>query len=129
MLIHYHQYRDLDQFVVLDYSLVKDLVFADLNLGDADHELFEAVYARTSGSVAIPDVSVFLDLDLENIVQRVRDRGRDYERDIDPAYLAGVRDAYEQRQAQLGARAERLAVAPAMTREEVAAGVARLVLR
>lgn len=131
VLIHYHQYRDLhrDQLVVLDYSPVKDLVFADLNLGDADHELFEAVYARTSGSVAIPDVAVFLDLDLEHIVQRVRDRGRDYERDINLAYLAGLRDAYEQRQVQLGARVERLTVAPAMTREEVAAGVGRLVLR
>ncbi len=76
VLIHYHQYRDLDhdQLVVLDYSPVKDLVFADLNLGHEDHELFEAVYARTSGSVAIPDVAVFLDLDLQHIVQRVRDR-------------------------------------------------------
>lgn len=131
VLIHYHQYRDLDgdQLVVLDYSPVKDLVFADLNLGDADHDLFEAVYARTSGSVAIPDVAVFLDLELGHILQRVRDRGREYERDIDPAYLTGLRDAYEQRRAQLGARVERVSVSPAMTRDEVAARVAARVLR
>lgn len=131
VLIHYHQYRDLDrqQVVVLDYSPVKDLVFADLNLGRADHALFEAVYARTSGSVPTPDVAVFLDLDVEHIVQRVRDRGRDYERDLDPAYLAGLRDAYEHREAELGTRVERLTVSPAMTREQVAAGVAGLVLR
>jgi deoxyguanosine kinase len=131
VLLHYHQYRDLDrdQLVVLDYSPVKDLVFADLNLEDADHELFEAVYARTSGSVPIPDVAVFLDLDLEHIAQRVRDRGRDYERDIDPVYLAGLRDAYDQRRAQLGSRVERLTVTPAMTRDDVAGAVAALAVR
>jgi deoxyguanosine kinase len=115
--------------VLLDYSPVKDLVFADLNLHGSDHELFEAVYARTSGSLPVPDVAVFLelDLDLDHILQRIRDRGREYERDIDPAYLAGLRDAYGRRHAQLGSRVERLPVDPAMTPTDVASAVASIV--
>lgn len=129
VLIHYHQYRDLDcdRVVLLDYSPVKDLVFADLNLRGSDHELFEAVYARTSGSLPAPDVAIFLDLDLDHILQRIRDRGREYECDIDPSYLAGLRDAYGRRHAQLGSRVERLPVDPAMAPTDVASAVASLV--
>lgn len=129
VLIHFHQYRDLerDGVLLLDYSPIKGLVLADLNLVGSDHELFEAVYARTSGSLPAPDVAVFLELDLEHILQRIRDRDREYERDIDPAYLAGLLDAYGRRHAQLGARVERLRVDPAMTPADVASAVATLV--
>jgi deoxyadenosine/deoxycytidine kinase len=129
VLLHYHQYRDLDRqnLVVLDYSPVKDLVFADLNLAHADHDLFEAVYARTSGSIAAPDISVFLELELEHIQERIRERGREYERDIDPEYLKRLQGAYHDRLAQLGDRVERVAVSVAMTREDVAAAVAALI--
>lgn len=125
VLLHYHQYRDLDRgrLVLLDYSPVKDLVFADLNLDSGDHELFEALYARTSGSLPTPDLTVFLDLELELILTRIRQRGRDYEHGIDPAYLAGLRDAYMRREAELGSRVQRLTVGTAMTREHVAATV------
>lgn len=112
---------------MLDYSPMKDLVFADLNLRGSDHELFEAVYTRTSGSLPAPDVAVFLDLDLDHILQRIRDRGREYERNIDPGYLAGLRDAYDRRHAQLGSRVERLPVGAAMTPSDVASAVASLV--
>jgi deoxyguanosine kinase len=129
VLLHYHQYRDLDRdrLVLLDYSPVKDLVFADLNLCGADHDLFEALYARTSGSLPVPDLTVFLDLELDLVLQRIRERGRDYERDIDPSYLAGLRDAYTRRYAELGSRVERLAVDSTMTREDVAAAVCAIV--
>jgi deoxyguanosine kinase len=126
VLLHYHQYRDLDrdELVVLDYSPVKDLVFADLNLVGEDHDLFEAVYSRTSGSVAPPDLGVFLELDVAHIQDRIRQRGREYERDIDPDYLKRLQRSYDSRLAQLGDRVERIVVTPAMTPADVAAAVA-----
>jgi deoxyguanosine kinase len=55
VLLHY-QYRDLTNeengdTVILDYSPVKDLVFADVNLTGVDYEVFSTVYKRTSGSL------------------------------------------------------------------------------
>ncbi len=71
LLVHYHQYRDLTAPVVLDFSPVKDLVFADLNLTGADYELFHAVYDRTSGSLPVPDVVIFLDLEPDHLLERI----------------------------------------------------------
>jgi deoxyguanosine kinase len=129
VLLHYHQYRDLhrEDVVVLDYSPVKDMVFADLNLAGDDHDLFEAVYSRTSGSVVPPDVAVFLQLDVALILGRIRTRDREYERDIDPEYLERLDRAYDGRFAELGERVERIAVTAAMTPEDVATAVAAVI--
>jgi len=131
VLLHYHQYRDLRRdskdLVILDYSPIKDLVFADLNLSGEDYKLFSAVYARTSGSLALPDVAVFLDLELAQTLNRIRERGREYEQNIDPEYLNLLRDAYEARYAQLGSRVERVKVQPDWTREDVSDAVAHAI--
>jgi deoxyadenosine/deoxycytidine kinase len=131
VLLHYHQYRDLNRdargLVILDYSPIKDLVFADLNLTGEDYEVFSAVYARTSGSLAVPDVAVFLDLELQQTLNRIHDRGREYEQNIDPEYLKRLGEAYEARYAQLGSRVERVKIAPDWTREDVSDAVARAI--
>lgn len=129
VLLHYHQYRDLDpkNTVILDYSPIKDMVFADLNLSGEDHDLFRAVYQRTSGSLPKPDVAVFLDLDLELVLDRIARRGREYEADIDPDYLRALSAAYESRFAELGQRVERVWVAETDGREHVTTAVAAAV--
>lgn len=129
VLLHYHQYRDLRGegnvgTVVLDYSPVKDLVFADLNLSNRDYEVFRSVYDHTSGALALPDVAVFLELEIEQVLARVRERDRDYERDIDPGYLERLQKAYEDRYQELGASVERVKVTPSWSRDEVADAVA-----
>ena len=123
VLVHYHQYRDLTEATVLDYSPVKDLIFADLNLDGPDHKLFEAVYQRTLGSLPPPSCALYLDLELDHLLERIAARGRKYERDFDPGYLAGLRDAYENRFDELGETVARVPVAPATSRDEVAAAV------
>jgi deoxyguanosine kinase len=123
VLVHYHQYRDLAEAAVLDYSPVKDLVFADLNLAGPDYELFHAVYARTSGSLPRPARAVYLDLEHEHVLERIAARGRKYERDFDRSYLARLRDAYEQRLHELGESVARIPVARSDSPDDVAAAV------
>jgi deoxyguanosine kinase len=123
VLVHYHQYRDLAESAVLDYSPVKDLVFADLNLDGLDHELFNAVYARTSGSLPSPARAVYLDLEHDHLLERIAARGREYERDFDRGYLARLRDAYEQRFDELGETVARVPVARSDSPDDVAAAV------
>ncbi|MBN8866336.1 MAG: deoxynucleoside kinase [Solirubrobacterales bacterium] len=129
LLLHYHQYRDLspNDATVLDYSPVKDLVFADLNLRGNDHEIFSTVYQRTSGSLPIPDLAIYLDPDLELVMERIAHRGRSFERDIQPEYLSRLGEAYKRREGELGRRVERIQVTAAMSREEVAETVLAVV--
>ncbi|MEX2197067.1 MAG: deoxynucleoside kinase [Thermoleophilaceae bacterium] len=123
VLIHYHQYRDLAEPAVLDYSPVKDLVFADLNLDGSDYELFHAVYARTSGSLPRPARVVYLDLEEDHLLERIAARGREYERDFHRRYLARLRNAYEERLGELGETVMRVPVVPSESPDDVAATV------
>jgi deoxyguanosine kinase len=123
VLVHYHQYRDLTEPTVLDFSPVKDLVFADLNLEGPDHELFSAVYARTSGSLHRPTHAIYLDLEHDHLLERIAARGREYERDFDPDYLARLRDAYSQRFDELGETIARVPVERSDAPDDVAAAV------
>jgi len=125
VLVHYHQYRKLREPAVLDYSPVKDLVFADLNLDGHDKDLFEAVYVRTLGSLPRPRHAVFLDLDCDHILDRIAAGGREYERDFDPDYLARLGEAYERRFNELGDRVSRVAVKPSDSAAAVALAVQR----
>jgi deoxyguanosine kinase len=131
VLLHYHQFRDLrardGETLVLDYSPVKDLVFADLNLAGSDYDVFRAVYDRTSGSLPAPDLTVYLSLTMDQTLARIRARGRDYERDIDPTYLERLAEAYDRRLAELGARVARFDVDADATREDVATQVLAVV--
>ncbi len=123
VLVHYHQYRDLNEPAVLDYSPVKDLIFADLNLDGPDHELFNAVYARTSGSLPRPARAIYLDLEHDHLLERIGARGREYERDFDSGYLTRLRELYEQRFDELAQTVARISVARTHSPDDVAAGV------
>jgi deoxyadenosine/deoxycytidine kinase len=128
VLVHYHQYRDLTESVVLDYSPVKDLVFADLNLQGPDYDLFNAVYTRTSGSLPLPAHVIFLELESDHLLQRIAARGREYERNFDAKYLGRLRDAYNRRFEELGEAVVRVPVTRKDSRDEVAAAVRRRLL-
>lgn len=125
LLLHYHQLRDLDPArpIVLDYSPVKDLIFADLNLREVDYDLFVSLYERTSGSLPLPDVAVFLELGLDHTLDRIQKRGRKYEQDIEPEYIRSLGDAYQARYSGLGQRVELVKVAPTATRDDIASAV------
>ncbi len=119
VLVHYHQYRDLKVSTILDFSPVKDLVFADVNLRGKEFGLFESIYDHTSGSCPLPDFAVFLDLETDHLLDRIERRGREYEKGLDPAYLESVRGAYRQRRALLGQSVGTVDVSPQDGRPEV----------
>jgi deoxyadenosine/deoxycytidine kinase len=125
VLVHYHQYRDLEESAVLDFSPVKDLVFADLNLAGSDREVFRSVYDRTSGSLPRPDAAVFLDLDHGHLLERIAARGRPFERDFPPAYLKGLGEMYERHFEDLGKAVGRVQVTRPDSPAEVAEAVQR----
>lgn len=123
VLVHYHQYRDVAEPAVLDFSPVKDLVFADLNLDGPDYALFNAVYVRTSGSLPRPARAVYLELEHDHLLERIVARGREYERDFDRGYLSRLRDAYERRFDELGETVARVPVTRSDSPDDVAAAV------
>jgi deoxyguanosine kinase len=87
----------LDMFrraTIGDFLLDKDPLFARLNLSDAEYRLYEKVYSHVKPEAPTPDLVVYLQAPVETLVERVRERGVDYERTISPHYLARLADAY-----------------------------------
>ncbi len=83
--------------VVCDYLLEKDALFAALTLDDDEYPLYRAVYDRLAAPLLPalqPDLVIYLQATPETLVDRVRRRGIDIERDIDDDYLAQVNEHY-----------------------------------
>ncbi len=79
---------------VSDFLLDKDPLFARLNLSDNEYVLYEKVYRHLKPQTATPDLVIYLQAPVETLVERVRDRGVEYERTISAHYLARLADAY-----------------------------------
>jgi deoxyguanosine kinase len=79
---------------VADYIFQKDRIFAHLNLGADELSLYEKVYGLLDARIPAPDLVVYLQARTEVLMDRVRLRGRAWERPITEAYLETLSRAY-----------------------------------
>jgi deoxyadenosine/deoxycytidine kinase len=96
----YHELKDLRQpdlfhnGVVSDYLFQKDRIFANLNLSDQELALYDSVAALLEREIPAPDLVVYLQASPDVIWSRIQQRGRAYERAMDPKYTATLAEAY-----------------------------------
>ncbi len=83
--------------IVSDHSMLKDRIFAQINLSDEEHELYMRYYKRLT---ALPlfesNVTIFLSASLEEVMERIRKRGHKMEFGIEASYLGQLVDAYQE---------------------------------
>jgi deoxyguanosine kinase len=79
---------------VSDYVFAKDRIFAMLTLQPAELALYDRVYEALGPRVPQPDLVIFLQCRLEVLLQRIKRRGREYERHFDADYLESLSRAY-----------------------------------
>jgi deoxyguanosine kinase len=79
---------------VADFILDKDLLFARLTLDVPEFDLYEQIYAHVMVNVPKPDLMIYLQAPVSVLLERIRKRGRSYERHIEPAYLERLNRAY-----------------------------------
>lgn len=82
------------QVTVADYFFAKDRIFAALSLDPDELALYQRVYEMLGPRVVKPDLVVYLQARAEVLLSRIRKRGRDFERGIDPAWLESLARAY-----------------------------------
>jgi len=103
LLIHYHQLIKADTASVFssdvyaDFLFDKDWIFADVTLRDNEREykLFSELFSYFKKRIRKPDLVVYLRAPTELIFERIRKRGRDFERNIEFAYVDTINSAYE----------------------------------
>lgn len=81
--------------VVADYLFDKDAIFAAMNLEGPEWALYSDLYASLAPKIPAPDLTVYLRAPLPVILERIRRRGRVFEKTIDPGYLERLGEGYE----------------------------------
>ncbi len=82
------------QVTVADYLFAKDRIFAALNLDPQELALYEQVYGLIGPRTLKPDLVVYLQARTDVLLSRIRRRGREFERHVEPAYLEALARAY-----------------------------------
>jgi len=79
--------------VVADFLWAKDRVFARITLDDDEWRLYEQIANGIVSQPRTPDLVIFLQAPVDVLMERIRRRGRAYER-IDRDYLTELGEAY-----------------------------------
>ena len=102
LLSRYHQQRDAVPnalargSLLADYTFQKDSLFARLNLQGDELETYFKLHAALAERLLPPDLTVYLRVDTETVLQRIALRDRPYERDMDREYIDRLNRAYEE---------------------------------
>ncbi len=82
--------------VVSDYLFAKDRIFASINLSEEEMALYDEVEQALGRTVPDPDVVIYLQAGVPELLEGVRRRGRPFEERLSPEYLSEVVDAYNE---------------------------------
>jgi len=82
------------QSVISDYFLAKSFIFSKYNLKNDEMKLFEKLFTIINLQAPKPDLYVYLHLPVEKLLKNINQRGRSYERHIQPDYLKEVQEGY-----------------------------------
>jgi len=86
-----------DTTLIADYTFEKDALFATINLGGDELEMYHRVHEALAEKILPPDLILYLRADTEVLMQRIAQRDRSYERNIEYDYIEQLNQAYDER--------------------------------
>ena len=100
LLQRYRQQQDLRQvdmfqkLLITDYMFVKDRLFASLNLGDKEMQLYDTVASLLERNIIKPDIVIYLQADTDILMKNIEKRGRNMERNVTWEYIDALNQVY-----------------------------------
>lgn len=101
LLSRYHQQQEVPTALssgnnlIADYTFEKDALFARLNLDGDELDTYFSVHQALAEKLPLPDLIVYLQAETSVLMQRIAQRDRPYERNMDPEYIRSLNDAYD----------------------------------
>jgi deoxyguanosine kinase len=80
--------------VVTDFVQHQNLIFSRITLGDRQYARYRALFQRLMRLAPVPDRLICLDARMDILRARISGRGREMEKNLDPEYLARLREGY-----------------------------------
>ncbi|MBM7559583.1 deoxynucleoside kinase [Marinitoga litoralis] len=99
LVSRYKQYHknNNSKIVISDYDMLKNKIFANITItNNEDKEKFLKIYDILTEDIAKPDVLIYIDTDVDTIVERIKKRNRDIEKVIAREYLELVDKGYKE---------------------------------
>ena len=100
LLSRYRQQQQIPQrelfhdLLISDYIFAKDRIFASINLEDRELFLYEKVASMLEQDITYPDLVIYLQSSTQRIRRNIKDRNRDFERNITEEYIRVLNEAY-----------------------------------
>jgi deoxyguanosine kinase len=102
LLSRYHQQRRSvpeilasGSSLVTDYTFEKDALFARINIAGDELEMYYRLHEALAEKIPVPDLIVYLRAETEALMQRIAQRDRPYERQMERDYIAELNQAYD----------------------------------
>ena len=86
---------DKDEAVVSDYSIFKSLIFSKKNLNSTDFNKYVLEYDKGLALIKSPNLIIYLDASPVFLLERIKKRGRDFEKNIPEIYLKNIEQGYK----------------------------------
>jgi deoxyguanosine kinase len=81
-------------FTIADYVIHKSMIFAGKTLDGDELALYTRLFKIIEASLPKPDLLVYLYLNIDQLKNNIRKRGRSYEQNIDFEYLEKIQNGY-----------------------------------
>ncbi len=100
-LEHHRELLDHDGSVVQDRTVYEDAEIFARNLAEQgkmserDYDAYRRLYRAVASFLPPPDLIIYLDASVECLVERIQQRGRDFEQSINSDYLAQLNKHYQ----------------------------------
>ncbi len=100
LLSRFRQQQELKQqslfvdSVISDYLFAKDRIFASINLTDDEMMLYDRLMEVMEKEIPPPDITIYLQAKTDLIVERIKKRGRPFEKNLERDYLEVLQEAY-----------------------------------
>jgi deoxyadenosine/deoxycytidine kinase len=85
-----------DRSVYEDAEIFAHNLFLQGHINQRDYQTYRELYETTSRLLPPPDLVVYLRASVPTLMNRISNRGREYERTISAEYLQGLNNLYEQ---------------------------------
>lgn len=88
------QFDLFKNFMVSDYDINKSLIFANITLQKEEFSLYRKLFGLMHKEVKRPDLLIYLHQNTDRLLENIKNRGRDYEQNIQGPYLEKINRGY-----------------------------------
>lgn len=81
-------------FIISDYDVFKSLIFSKITLQEDEFKLYRKLFHLMYKDLKKPDLYLYLYQNTARLQENIKKRGRDYEQNIDNAYLEKINAGY-----------------------------------